>query len=84
MLDICLLAKHLKGLQKAAEDGCGAYVLFVIQMSDVKYLHPNDTTDPQFADALRDAAQAGVTVLAMDCAVTVDTMIIRQPVLVKL
>ena len=76
--------KHLKGLQKAAEDGCGAYVLFVIQMADVKYLHPNDTTDPAFGDALRQAAKAGVTVLAMDCAVTVDTMIIRQPVLVKL
>ena len=28
--------KHLKGLQQAAQDGCGAYVLFVIQMSDVK------------------------------------------------
>lgn len=77
-------AKHLKGLQEAAEGGCGAYVLFVIQMSDVKYLRPNDATDPQFGEALRQAANAGVTVLAMDCAVTVDTMTIRQPVLVRL
>ena len=76
--------KHLKGLQEAAQSGCGAYVLFVIQMSDVKYLHPNDATDPQFADALRDAAQAGVQIIAMDCAVTVDTMAIRTPVLIKL
>ena len=77
-------AKHLRGLQKAAQEGCGAYVLFVIQMSDVKYLHPNDATDPGFSQALRDAADAGVTVLAVDCAVTPDTMTIRQPVLVKL
>ena len=77
-------AKHLKGLQKAAQCGCGAYVLFVIQMSDVKYLHPNDITDPGFGAALREAAGAGVQVVAMDCAVTVDTMSIRQPVLVKL
>lgn len=76
--------KHLKGLQKVAEGGCGAYVLFVIQMADVKYLHPNDATDSAFGNALRDAAQAGVTVLAMDCAVTMDTMTIRNPVLVKL
>lgn len=76
--------KHLKGLQKVAEDGCGAYVLFVIQMPDVQYLHPNDATDPAFGDALRQAAQAGVTVLAMDCSVTPDTMTIRQPVPVKL
>ena len=77
-------AKHLRGLQKAARDGFGAYVLFVIQMPDVKYLHPNDATDPAFGQALRDAAAAGVTVLAVDCAVTPDTMDIRLPVLVKL
>ena len=76
--------KHLKGLQKAAEGGCGAYVLLVIQMADVKYLHPNDATDPAFGEALREAAQAGVQIIAMDCAVTVDTMAIRTPVLRKL
>ncbi|MBR5529836.1 MAG: DNA/RNA nuclease SfsA, partial [Oscillospiraceae bacterium] len=65
-------------------DGCGAFVLFVIQMSDVKHLHPNDATDPAFGEALRQAAKAGVQVLAMDCAVTVDTMQIRTNVLVKL
>ena len=53
-------------------------------MSDVKYLHPNDVTDPAFGAALRSAAAAGVQVLAMDCAVTVDSMDIRLPVLVKL
>ena len=77
-------AKHLRGLQQAARDGYGAFVLFVIQMLDVKYLKPNDDTDPAFAAALREAAENGVTVLAMDCAVTEDTMAIRLPVLVKL
>ena len=76
--------KHLKGLAKAAQEGFGVFVLFVIQMSDVKYLHPNDDTDPAFGSALRQAAATGVTILAMDCAVTEDTMTIRQPVLVKL
>ena len=77
-------AKHLRGLTKLAQEGFGAYVLFVIQMADVKYLHPNDATDPAFGAALREAAAAGVTVLAMDCAVTEDSMQIRLPVLVKL
>lgn len=76
--------KHLNGLTQAAKDGYGAFVLFVIQMPDVKYLHPNDVTDPAFGAALREAAQNGVTVLAMDCAVTEDTMNLRLPVLVKL
>ena len=53
-------------------------------MPDVKYLRPNETTDPAFAKALREAAGAGVTVLAMDCAVTPDTMEVRLPVLVRL
>ena len=76
--------KHLKGLTQAAKEGFGAFVLFVIQMPDVKYLHPNDATDPAFGAALREAAAKGVTVLAMDCAVTEDTMQLRLPVLVKL
>ena len=77
-------AKHLRGLQKCVEDGFGGYVLFVIQMSDVKHLHPNDATDPDFGRALREAAAAGVQVLATDCAVTEDSMVIQKPVPVLL
>ena len=77
-------AKHLRGLTELARSGFGAYVLFVIQMADVKYLHPNDITDPAFGAALREAAAAGVRILAMDCAVAEDTMQIRLPVLVRL
>ena len=76
--------KHLRGLTQAAREGYGAFVLFVIQMADVKYLRPNDATDPAFAAALREAAENGVTVLAMDCGVTPDTMELRLPVLVRL
>ena len=77
-------AKHLRGLTEAARNGFGAYVLFVIQMQDVKYLHPNDGTDPAFGAALREAAAAGVHILAMDCDVTESTMRLRQPVEVRL
>lgn len=76
--------KHLKGLTALAREGYGAYVLFVIQMADVKYLRPNETTDPEFAAALREASEAGVRIIAMDCAVTEDTMEIRLPVPVRL
>jgi sugar fermentation stimulation protein A len=77
-------AKHLRGLIRAAEEGYGAYVLFVIQMGDVVYLHPNEVTDPAFGDALRSAAAVGVTVMAMDCHVTPDTMELRRRVEVRL
>ena len=71
-------AKHLRGLTEAVKGGYGGYVLFVIQMADVQYLHPNDATDPEFGKALREAAAGGVEVLAVDCHVTVDEMNIRQ------
>ena len=69
-------AKHLRGLTEAVKEGCGAFVLFVIQMADVKYLHPNDATDPAFGKALREAEAAGVEVLAVDCLVTEEEMTI--------
>ena len=77
-------AKHLRGLLQAASEGFGAYVLFVIQMSDVRCLVPNDKTDPDFGKALREAAAGGVRVLAMDCAVTPEEMVIRKPAEVRL
>ena len=77
-------AKHLRGLAQAAAEGYGAYVLFVIQMEKVQYLHPNDETDPDFGAALRQASACGVTVLAAECAVTPESMVITQLVPVKL
>lgn len=77
-------AKHLRGLSALSKEGCGAYVLFVIQMTDVMYLHPNDATDPAFGAALRQAAADGVQVLAVDCRVTPQSMEIEKEVEVRL
>ena len=77
-------AKHLRELAELAKQGYGAYVLFVIQMEGVKYLHPNDLTDKPFGDALRDAKNAGVEILAYDCKNSVDSMEINEIVEVKL
>jgi sugar fermentation stimulation protein A len=76
--------RHLRHLAQAVQEGYGAYVLFVIQMSDVQYLHPNDATDPEFGAALRQAHAAGVQVLAMDCRVEINSMTIDKPVAVIL
>lgn len=77
-------AKHLRGLAEAVRQGYGAYVLFVIQMADVKYLHPNDRTDPDFGTALREAAAQGVHIVAVECRVSEDTMEISGSVPVHL
>ena len=74
----------LKGRTEAAKAGYGAFVLFVIQMADVKYLRPHEERDPAFAAALREASENGVRILAVDCAVSPETMQLRLPVPVRL
>lgn len=76
--------RHLRELTQLQKEGYGCYVLFVIQMEDVKFLHPNDSTDPAFGQALREASSAGVQVMAYDCLVTPDTMVLHSPVEIKL
>ena len=76
--------KHLKELQKAVKEGYKAYVLFVIQMSDVKYFEPNSQTHPEFAEELRNARDNEVVPLAFDCVVTPDSIEIRKSVLIKI
>ena len=77
-------AKHVRGLAELARQGYGAYILVVIQMEGVEYFHPNDTTDPAFGQALREAAAAGVEVMAMECRITPESMVIHKPVDIKL
>lgn len=76
--------KHLRELSELAKQGIGAYVLFVVQMEKMLAFSPNAQRHPAFAQALRDAAEAGVCVLAFDCRVTADTLTLSQPVPVQL
>lgn len=70
--------KHLRKLTNCIADGYDAYVLFVVQMSPVKCFRPNVVRDPEFANALQEAKQAGVKILAVDCTVTPDSMCIQN------
>lgn len=76
--------KHLDELVKAHEAGYEAAVCFVIQMENVRWFAPNDETHPEFGQALRRAAQAGVEILAMDCAVTPQSLTMGKPVPIRL
>lgn len=62
--------RHLHTLMRAVEQGHRATVFFVVQMADVLDFSPNDSTDPAFGQALRQAVAAGVQVLAFTCQVT--------------
>jgi sugar fermentation stimulation protein A len=76
--------KHIRELAKCIKDGYQAYIVFVIQMSGMKYFTPNDVTQPEFRQALIQAKKAGVHILAMECGVTEDELWITDEVEVKL
>lgn len=76
--------KHIKELMECKKEGYEAYLLFVIQMKGVQYFEPNDTTHKAFGDALREASHNGINILAVDCQVSTDSIIIDEYINVRL
>ena len=76
--------RHLRELMEAGREVGAAGVLFVIQMETAIRFRPNRETHPAFADALREARDAGVQVLARACRVTPESMTLSHPVPVVL
>ena len=76
--------KHLRELAAAAAEGYECAVCFVIQMKGCHAFCPNERTHPEFGAALRDASAAGVRVLAVDCAVTPESLTMANFVPVRL
>lgn len=61
--------KHIRELIEAVKKGYDAYIVFVIQLKGVTCFSPNDMTQPEFGDAIRQAQKEGVQILAFDCIV---------------
>ncbi len=76
--------KHLHGLIRCVQEGFEAWAVFIIQMKGVKYFEPNRATHPEFAEALAQAAQAGVKLIALDCDVEKDSLNAADPVAIRL
>jgi sugar fermentation stimulation protein A len=76
--------KHLNELAMCIVEGYEAMVVFVIQMSNVRYFTPNNKTHPAFGEALVVAEKAGVKIVAVDCVVTKNSLTINSYVPVKL
>ena len=72
--------KHINELAECLNDGYKAKILFVIQMENISAFSPNDEMHRQFGDALRNAENAGVEILAVNCIVTEDSMVIKENV----
>lgn len=72
--------KHLEELMKAVKEGYRAYVFFVIQMKGVHYFTPNMNTHPKFCQMIKKAKEAGVEVMAYDCHVTSDSIVLADQI----
>lgn len=72
--------KHVKELALASKRGLRAYILFVIQMKGITSFMPNMDTHPAFGEALQEASQAGVHIMAYDCIVTKEELSIDQSI----
>ena len=76
--------KHLNTLCRCIECGYEAWAVFIIQMENVMYFAPNDQTHLAFGAALRRAAEKGVRIFALECAVTPDSIRAVREVPVRL
>ena len=72
--------KHLNELCDCIDDGYEAYVIFVIQMNNVKKFEPNINTHFEFGKALYNAHKKGVKVLCFSCNVSKDFVCIDKEV----
>ena len=66
--------KHINELIKCIADGYEAYILFVIQMKEIRLFTPNYETHAKFGEALCEAEKAGVKIMAVDCVVTEESI----------
>ncbi len=65
-------SKHLRELAAASGLGYTCFLAYVIQMEGVHLVRPNIEMDPAFGQAMKEAVDAGVKILFLECKVTRD------------
>ena len=76
--------KHVQELCHCLEQGYEAAIVFVVQMSGMRYFTPNRRTHAAFAEALERAEACGVRMLALSCEVTSESLAINGEIPIHL
>lgn len=76
--------KHVQELCHCLEQGYEAAIIFVVQMSGMRYFTPNRRTHAAFAEALERAEACGVRMLALSCEVTPESLAINGEISIHL
>lgn len=73
--------RELTAFQKSGEYEC--MVLLIVQMKGCSFFTPNHDTHPEFAEALKEARNAGVKILAVECEVTPNSLVAEGEIEVR-
>lgn len=73
-------AKHLEELSAMVADGHRAVMLYLIQRSDARQFRLAGDIDPRYAAAFDRARDAGVEMIAYDCRLSLDEIVVNRPV----
>lgn len=76
--------KHVRELAELVQEGYECAIIFVVQMSGMKYFTPNWQTHAEFGEVLCEAKCAGVQIYAYECDVAIDRLKITREIPVKL
>lgn len=72
--------KHVTELIQATKEGYHCYVLFIVQFEEVTKATIHAEMQPALAETIALALETGVQVLAYNCAVTPETITVKQQV----
>ena len=76
--------KHIQELIKLHKEGYNAALLFIIQREDVDYFAPANEIDPVYSELLAEAMREGVLILAYQCSMSKEEIIVKKKIPVKL
>ena len=76
--------KHMKELMEVVAGGDRGVLLYAVQRGDVRCVRPADAIDPTYGAALREAAAAGVELLAYRVRLSEEAIALRDPLPVEL
>ncbi|NMD37758.1 MAG: DNA/RNA nuclease SfsA [Christensenellaceae bacterium] len=70
--------KHINTLVESSKDGFIPHIVFVIQFKGANSFEPNKETHPKFAEALLYSKQENVDIIALDCIVKNNSIVIDK------
>ena len=72
--------KHVRELIELQEEGYENHILFLIQVENMKSFKANGITDPKFEKVLKSAKEKKIKIVAYDCCVKEDELILGNKV----